>query len=473
MKYTFYILLLILAQSCSSGTQQENTGTEAGDTVVTETLPAGEVIDSILLKNNSAQSYALYIPTALGGKKSVPLVLILDPQGEGRLPVRKYRELAEKFGFVIAASNNFRNQVRWEETNSIIEQMAGDLMERLSPDQNNIHIMGFSGGARAAHSFGMQHSYIRSIICCGAVVPAVSVVPRTGTSMLLVTGNHDFNYREICRYDMVEFAAYPIRHSLLRFEGKHEWPQEAAAEDIFLWLRLNEMRKDPKLKNETLVASKLKEHRMISDSLQKGNYDYELYLHTKKTITYFDHVADLSDVYLLWKTLEKNSLVDAGLKAETLLWQEEEQVRNGLLQKVVKQPESAAKEIASIAAKSGKKGDARSDMYTRVLEYCSVVFYGETNSAIRRNDLVSANHFSALYIQADPKNAEAHYLSAVILAKEGNKSMSMKKLGEAVNLGFRHAARLRTEEAFVSMNSEPEFQKVLSAAEINEKNILN
>src|SRR5262249_30997679 len=68
----------------------------------------GEVVD-VTCSADSNQSYALYLPLSYTVEKHWPMIYFFDPRGQNRRPIEMYKDIAEKYGFIIAGSNNSRN----------------------------------------------------------------------------------------------------------------------------------------------------------------------------------------------------------------------------------------------------------------------------------------------------------------------------------------------------------------------------
>src|SRR5262249_7653761 len=72
-------------------------------------LTAGAIIDRVVCHADATQSYALYLPTGYTPKKQWPITYCFDPAARGRVPVERLKAAAEKYGFIVAGSNNSRN----------------------------------------------------------------------------------------------------------------------------------------------------------------------------------------------------------------------------------------------------------------------------------------------------------------------------------------------------------------------------
>src|SRR5256885_16373675 len=66
-------------------------------------------IQQIEVRGHPGQSYALYVPSNYAADRAWPIVYCLDPGARGRVPVERFAAAAEKYGYVIAGSNNSRN----------------------------------------------------------------------------------------------------------------------------------------------------------------------------------------------------------------------------------------------------------------------------------------------------------------------------------------------------------------------------
>src|SRR5512147_3072463 len=75
----------------------------------TRELRAGQVVASIKCVAKPEQSYALYVPAAYSAQRRWPTIYVLEPAARGSLPLEVMKDAAERYGFVLAGSNNSRN----------------------------------------------------------------------------------------------------------------------------------------------------------------------------------------------------------------------------------------------------------------------------------------------------------------------------------------------------------------------------
>jgi dienelactone hydrolase len=474
IRFFFSILFsIIILQSCGSGTDKTKTETTAAkDSIVPkEKFPTGQVIEKVLCQSDPSQSYSMYLPSNYTSDKTFPIIYVFDAHGTGKLPISKYKNLAEKYDFIIVGSNNSKNGNSWEQSQSIANVLFADVQTRLSINTARIYVLGFSGGARIANAIAISNGAIAGVICCGAAAPAASLNdPRSGYTFLGIAGNRDFNYIEMRKYDMIDLAGRPIKHAFIEFDGKHEWPSEEVMNEAFLWTEFNSMRIKTSPKNDSFVKENFDSYMTKIKTVQQKNDPYATYNLVKKTITFFDGLADLTECYKIYKPLKENTTVDKRLKEEESTWKQE-----GILKQYytnafqTQNLEWWKNEISSLNKKIKAGGNSQEAlMYIRTLDYLSLAAYMQSNGALSQNNFAAAKIFCPIYVLVDPTNSEAHYLNANLFAIEQNPKEAIKSLNEAVKNGFVDTNRLQSDSTFSKMNMTDEFKDVCK--KINDAN---
>lgn len=460
----FFILLTVLFHSCSSDNGKTTTIAETKDTIATkENFAKGQIIENVKNLFESSQSYALYLPSTYSIEKTYPVIYIFDAHGTGKLPVSMYKDLAEKYGYILVASNNSKNGTSWEQTQIIANNLFSDSQQRLSINTSRIYVLGFSGGARVANALCISNGSIAGAICCGAAAPAAnSKDPRSNYTFLGICGNQDFNYIEMRKYDMVDLAGRPVKHAFIEFDGKHEWPKEEIMNEAFLWSELGAMRKDPKSKNETFVKENIARYsNQIKNAQQKNNL-FEVYNHVRRTINFFDGLTDLKEYYDIYQPLKENTVVDTHLKKEEEIWKKEEELKayytEGFQSKNI---DWWKQEINTINKKIKSASSEQVLMYKRLLDYLSLVAYLQTTNAMKQKNFPATKLFCQIYLTVDPTNNEAHYLNATILAIDGKDKETFAALSESVKYGFKDIMRIENDNTFMKIKKTEEFKTIL------------
>ena len=159
----------------------------------------GTVVPSVTCLHDPSQSYALYLPSNYSPDRRWPIIYAFDPFARGSVPVQLYKAAAEKYGYIIAGSNNAKNgpgslemaaaQAVWEDTH-----------RRFAIDKDRVYTTGLSGGARFATSFAL-YCYtcsVAGVIAHGATYPVKEAAPANDHFLYYVAiGDQDFNFPEV------------------------------------------------------------------------------------------------------------------------------------------------------------------------------------------------------------------------------------------------------------------------------------
>lgn len=457
--------------ACSSPAKQNNEGkippAKDSATAVMETLPTGQVIDVVPLKSASNESFALYLPKNYDAKKIYPIIYAFDAHATGKLPVLKYKELAEKYGYIIAGSNNSQNGMQWPEAQAIALRLITDTRSRLAIDPQRMYAMGFSGGARVANALTLSNAAIAGVICCGAANPMFQPVDaRSNYTFFGIAGTADFNYTEMHKYDLVELAGHNVKHTIITFDGKHEWPDAAVMENAFVWEELDNMRHNLGAKNDAMIQPALKTATEQLKQLLKENKEYEAYQLCRRTINFYENLGDLTFFFDTYKKLKTSTAVDQQMRTEEAMWLKEEKVKGAYMDDLQSQNyDWWQKEVSTINQKikiSKDKDDV--NMQKRILNFLSLACYMQTNGLLKQNNIPGANYWDKMYVLIDPTNSEAHYFMAEIKAKQNDTAGAITALNNAVKNGFNDVNRLQNDEAFAAMKGDAKFGEVVKKA---------
>lgn len=449
--------------SCSSGTTQQNnpsTENKNGQPVKAESFATGQVIDKVTCKGDTTQSYALYLPSGYAEGKTFPVIFAFDPHGTGKLPVANYKELAENYQYILAGSNNSKNGTSWEDVQKIATLFFNDVQSRFHVEAQRIYTLGFSGGARIANGLTMNNGSINGVICCGAASPAtVSPNPRSNYYFMGIAGNEDFNYTELKKYDKVDLAGHNIKHALLVFDGKHEWPPVNTMNEAFWWMELNEMRKKQR-KGDSLTATNIRTAGVeLKSYLDKKQY-MKAYECCRKTINFYESLGDLKLFFDTYQSLQSNKEIDIALQKEEAEWAQEENLKKKYIEAVQSNDANWwKKDIAALNSKIKSSPRNEALIYKRVLSFLSLMMYMQTTQFMKQNNTAAADYFCKLYLLVDPTNSEAHYLAAEVSAIQGNQEEAIKFLNSAIKNGYEDKARLEQDDHFKNIRATSGFQK--------------
>ncbi|MBA3970681.1 MAG: hypothetical protein H0X46_00780 [Bacteroidetes bacterium] len=469
MKTNSLLLVLFFASlfSCSSDPGKTGNAVETKDSIsAKENFAKGQIIEKVVNLTDASQSAAIYLPSSYSTDKTYPVIYIFDAHAEATLPLSMYKELAEKYGYILIGSNNSKNGLSWEESLSIANKLFADAQQRISINTGRVYLLGFSGGARVANALCLSNGGIAGVICCGAASPAINPKdPRSDYTFLGICGNKDFNYIEMRKYDMVGLAGRAVKRAVLEFDGGHEWPPAEVMSDAFLWTELNAIRTKKAPANDSLVAVNISAMRKEISALQKEGEAYKVYNTVRRGINFFDGLTPLTEFYDIYNPLKSNAEVDKALKREEITWKKEDELKAYYRDAIqTKNSDWWKQDIASLnkKIKTGDPNEVR--MQQRVMSYLSLLAYMQTTSMMQKNNFGAAKMFNDIYILVDPKNSEGYYLQAQIFAVQGKRKEVITALNSAIDNGFKDVTRLRSDNTFGSQLTDEEFKAVVKRA---------
>jgi poly(3-hydroxybutyrate) depolymerase len=212
-------------------------------------LPRGQVIDSVQCAADSTQSYSLYLPAAYTPERAWPLLMGFHPGARGRAIVDKYRDAAERYGYIVAASNNSRNGP-WEVSGRAVTAMAQDLGTRFSTDPKRLYATGHSGGARVALQLALRNP-VAGVIASSAGFADREPHVKLSFAFFGTAGDTDFNYVEMKMLD----RTLKSPHRVVIFHGGHTLPPDEVAMEAIEWMELQGIKSAIRPRDDALVAS--------------------------------------------------------------------------------------------------------------------------------------------------------------------------------------------------------------------------
>jgi hypothetical protein len=462
MKYcslTGSILLMIFTSACGGRSQQEHSNTASNKKsapavthFVRDSFPSGKVLQHVICRADSGQSYALYIPTS-GNAVPLPVVYFFDPHGDGALPLEKYKDLAEKYNFLFVGSNNSKNGNDLAMADSIWNILSQDVTSRLDINTNRIYVCGFSGGAKVASYLALEHNSIKGVIANGAGLSEMLAGGNLPFSFTAIAGEGDMNMTDLVAID-VALDKTTTRHRIIFFDGIHEWAPERVMNIAFEGLQFDAMF------NKIIPVN----NQLIDEYLAESNKRIEHYLVAKNYISAIEEcrlaanlltgiTTQVNQILAQEASIEKNPAYQAQLQERQKLLATEERIKNIFNQEFQAGDMNYWKKTIHEVQEKAKEKSDEGAMYQRLQAYLSLAFYTISNQLISGNRDEDAAYFVDLYKMADPTNSEAWYFSAILDARKNNIAATTSDLLKAVQNGFKDKARLE---------GQPEFQKPVS-----------
>jgi len=434
-------------------------------------LPRGQIIEKVACRDDTSQTYALYLPSGYTPETQWPILYALDAGARGSLPVQRFKEAAEEYGYILAGSNNSRNgpvKIVQDAVNALIH----DTQERFSLNQQRVYLAGFSGGARAAVLVGLAaKGKIAGIVACGAGFPP-DIQPGVlmPFALYLAVGDEDFNFPELRELEKT-LKGLRVPHELETFSGDHEWPPGHVCAHALEWLELQAMKSGIRGKDASLIEQIYAKTIEEAESIEK---EPRLFAALERYAAAWRSFAGLKDVAAFevkMKQLEISRDVrrSRSLEKEAAMRQKSaDDELSRLFDDMAAggdHPFAAQKLKAGIARlrdDAGQKtNEARRLASLRVLTRFWIALNEQTVLAFERREYTSA----ALRLEAmsgiRPDNPQVYYHLARAHSMSGRTKEAIAALRNAIAKGYRDAATLESNPDLAPLRTQPGYQKII------------
>ena len=456
-------------------------------------LSQGRVIERVVCKNNPDQSYALYLPSSYSPTRKWAMLAAFDPGARGSIPVERFKEAAERYGYIICGSNNSRNGPL-QPSAEAAKAMLGDAAERFSIDEKQVYLSGFSGGARAATAIAVWlKEQIAGVIACGAGF-AAGIEPSSSLPFVFygTVGNEDFNYAELKQLDR-KLQSSGVTHRIEVFEGGHSWAPSDVGVRAVEWLELQAMKSGRRSRDEAFVDRMFKNAQDRATLNEASSRVLDAYTGFIEIVADFKGLRDVAEFERKAALLRDSKPVRQALsKAQD---QEKEEIRRGselfaLRARLMNPATSAVLNAADgqsrpsgLTSSAEARQNALSDLKDRLreLKQKSEAKESTPERALARRVInqysAAAFEQSMMLIQAKkydlavsslttdsevmPDNWRVLYNLACAYSLKGDKRRALDALAKSVQKGFSNAAELERNTQLDAIREEPAFKKIL------------
>lgn len=452
----------------------------------TPELPKGQIVERVVCLNDPNQSYAQYLPSNYSPDRKWPVLYAFDPGARGKVPVERYREAAEKYGWILVGSNNSRNgafQPSVDAWNAIVK----DTHQRFAIDDKRAYVTGFSGGARLSIYLATRcQDCIAGVIASGAGFPVgIKPSPAHHFAVFSTTGTEDFNFPEVKGLEE-PLARAGITHRIEVFAGRHDWPPSSVAIDAVEWMELQAMKTGKRQRDANLIESiwqrKLQQARSLEDS--KNAYDaYQIYVALNDS---FQGLRDVDDVEKKASQLRDSPDVKSAIREEQQQIRKQGEIGgrlNGLIaarersseEVSSKEPENTSEaqdpetrlqgmlaELRKQAGRTEDTGERR--VARRVLDglFIGLIEQG-INLLETQKRYEGAVRTFQLAIEVKPERAGAFFYLAWANAASGNKKKALRALQTAVDKGFSDLSAITGNKAFDGLRDDAQYRQTIQA----------
>jgi predicted esterase len=437
-------------------------------------LPRGQFVEKVAVQADASQSYALYLPTTYRPDRKWPILYVFDARSNGLAAGQRFLAGAERYGFVVASSNNTFSDGAIEPNVKAIRALWADTRARLAIDGRRVYAAGFSGTVRIACQMALAApGTIEGIVAAGAGFPFESR-PTRDTSFLYygTVGDRDFNYYEVL--DLADaMTDLGLPHRIEVFAGPHDWMPEELATRALGWLEVQAMKKGLREKDAALIQALWSDDLARARALEASDLPEAHRLYTRMAEDY----RGLVDGETLNEVAVQVSKIAASeaFKKERKLRQERNQRDKQYLAAAPKALNTTdlAQALRDLKIHELKKQKDSDDPATRLSARRLLnTLMGQTSFYLPRMFTGQGNHERAAFVlsvasEIAPESAEIWYELAAAHARKGTKKKALESLRKAVERGWADLPRLEGEAAFAGLRQERGYRELV--AEIAKK----
>jgi pimeloyl-ACP methyl ester carboxylesterase len=274
----------------------------------------GRLVEHINCPSDPTQTYSIYLPSTYVTTRQWPLLLVFDPGGRGARAAEVFREAAERFGWIVAASENSRNGP-WEPTLRAVNALWPALLGAYAVDPRRVYTAGHSGGATVAWMIARQTGQIAGVITSGQPNPVGDPGKTAAFAWFGAAGQTDFNFIEVKGID-ARLARSGTAHRVEFFDGGHQWPPTDLTLRAFGWMELVAMKEGRRSRDGDLAA------RVLADDMAHARAFEEHGLLTDARRSYesivdsYPGLVGVSEAERRIKTLESDARFKSARKLE-------------------------------------------------------------------------------------------------------------------------------------------------------------
>jgi len=412
-----------------------------------EKIEKGKVLDSVICIDNQSYSYALYLPSNYHDSLKWPVIFILEPVARGALPANVFALAAEKYGYIIASSNDSRNGL-FMDNYKIVEIFTDDVYSRFNIDNKRIYFSGFSGGSRVALSITVLNNSLAGVIGCGAALSSNPEFHPTNNHDFVyigLVGNRDMNYLEML--DMEDFmTSLGLSNSLRIFEGGHRWPPSEKILDAVEWIELEAMKSELQPIDSGFIEMLFAKRKQQTNALIKNGDLVETMHQYKSIIRTFKGVYDIAETEQNIQLLAKNKTFKKEFrsveKSRALEIEYRSEIRLAALQLQILNPvPDSLHQWWSLRIKRLRRMEAKESlsqqlMAARLINMISALSIEWSQREIEKMRFYNALELIKIGVELNPDSYYYYYKMAIIEILNNNNNAAIQSLQIAVENGL-------------------------------------
>lgn len=398
------------------------------------------------------------------------MIYFFDPGGRGRRPVELYKDIAEKYGFVIAGSNNSRNFS--SDQSNHLNALWRDTHLRLALDERRTYTSGFSGGARVAGSIalGCAPCQIAGVVAHGAGYRSNKPEAKDKMLYFLAVGDHDFNWPEVIRIRR-EREDKDLQYRVRVFPGPHQWTPPGIREDAVEWLMLKAMQTHDLTPDSGFIDRMFRQRQAEAEKAERNNDALAQRNASRSLVSDFSGLKDTPEAERKVAAL-KSSTLKGAVKKEQEQIADQSTMESEISEKLHAYVDGTAHDLMTlrndILQEMGRLGDQAEHSKSEVTRLVSKRAFDDLwiEGIETGQQELEPHHFEKAEACFQLMSKVRYEPWPVLLLAEthataGNRKQAIQDLQEAVRRGLKDPEVLESDSKLQILKPEAEFQKLI------------
>jgi hypothetical protein len=435
----------------------------------TDRFEKGKILNAIPVQN-STDTYALYLPESYDETTLSAVVFIFDPSGNGKQGMQPFISSAEKFNYVLIASNVTKNGVPYETNFEVVNRLFETVFSTFKIDEKQIYTSGFSGGSRLATAIAALTDKIQGVVACGAGLAINKSVTPTKEmfSFVGLVGDEDMNYQEM--FNTKNWLdKFEVANELFVYNDTHKWPPSEQIERAFGWLELQAYKKKIRPVDSAFVQSYFESQYKIADSLVIHN-KFRSVLEYESIVKNFAPYFEVKMIQQKMEALKTSPEYQSEVTSREVIINKENELYEKFSKKYSHDILAAEsddnfqwwrRELKRLDADIANAKTIRKAKMLKRLKY--TVFAGAYESSmsyIGAKKYKHALYCDQLLVYFNPEQAYWYYRVAQSYARNDDLKHTVRNLKKAKELGLRRFQAIQTLPLFAKFKQKKKFQKL-------------
>ncbi len=267
------------------------------------TIKKGVVQDSLKINDSIPESYAVYLPKSYKPSDTWPVLFVMDMEGKGKQALHMFREVAEKEGYILAASNSIHDSLSLVKNTLIASRMFNNVYSLFPIHKKRTYTAGFANGARFASIIPSVIRPVEGVISLGSGNLYKELLdPKKPFQFIGIVGRTDFNFNDLSQEQDLNATVKrimkkrPVNNYLLVFDGGRTWPDSSYLQRALEILTLKSMNKDNISKDSAYINGIYnRDFSTLNNFVVSNEYLAAMYLGVEM-LTKFNGLLDLDEL---------------------------------------------------------------------------------------------------------------------------------------------------------------------------------